>query len=105
LINVARGGVVREAALCQALASGQLAGAGLDVTEVEPLPAESSLWDDPKVMISPHVGAQSHRRVDDSTRLAAINLRRYQTGLPPYNLVDKRLGFPHPSTAYRGQGR
>lgn len=103
LINVARGAVVREQALCDALASGHLAGAGLDVTEVEPLPPESPLWDDPKVMISPHVGAQSYRRVDDSTRVAAINLRRYQAGQTPYNLVDKRLGFPHPSAAYRGQ--
>lgn len=103
LINVARGAVVREAALGGALASGHLAGAGLDVTEIEPLAPESPLWDDPKVMISPHVGAQSYRRVDDSTRLAALNLRRYQAGLPPYNRVDKRLGFPHPSETYRGQ--
>ncbi|MDV6033823.1 MAG: D-2-hydroxyacid dehydrogenase [Phycisphaera sp. RhM] len=103
LINVARGSVVQEQALCEALASGHLAGAGLDVTEVEPLPPESLLWDDPKVMISPHVGAQSARRVDDSTALAVINLRRYQSGLPVYNRVDKRLGFPHPSSVYRGQ--
>ncbi|QEF97052.1 Glycerate dehydrogenase [Stieleria maiorica] len=103
LINVARGSVVQEQALCDALASGHLAGAGLDVTEVEPLPPESKLWDDPKVMISPHVGAQSHRRVDDSTALAVINLKRYQAGEPVYNRVDKRLGFPHPSAVYRGQ--
>lgn len=105
LINVARGAVVREQSLCDALASGHLAGAGLDVTEVEPLPPESLLWDDPKVMISPHVGAQSYRRVDDSTALAVINLKRYQSGLPVYNRVDKRLGFPHPSAAYRGEDR
>jgi D-3-phosphoglycerate dehydrogenase len=103
LINVARGAVVQETPLCQALSSGHLAGAGLDVTEVEPLPSESLLWDDPKVMISPHVGAQSYRRVDDSTALAVINLKRYLSGQPVYNRVDKRLGFPHPSAAYRGQ--
>lgn len=103
LINVARGGVVQEAALCDSLASGHLAGAGLDVTEVEPLPSDSLLWDDPKVMISPHVGAQSYRRVDDSTDLAVINLRRYQSGQSIYNRVDKRLGFPHPSDVYRGE--
>lgn len=103
LVNVARGAVVQEAALCDALQSGQLAGAGLDVTEVEPLPPESLLWDDPKVMISPHVGAQSFRRVDDSTAMAAINLKRYQRGLTPYNLVDKTLGFPKPADLYRGQ--
>jgi D-3-phosphoglycerate dehydrogenase len=103
LVNVARGGVVHEAALCQALASGQLAGAGVDVTEVEPLPPESSLWDDPKVMISPHVGAQSSRRVDDTIRLVQVNLQRYQAGVPVYNRVDKQLGFPHPSVVFRGQ--
>ena len=103
LINVARGGVVQETPLCEALASGHLAGAGLDVTEIEPLPPESLLWDDPNVMISPHVGAQSYRRVDDSTDLAVINLRRYQSGQPVYNRVDKRLGFPHPSAVYRGE--
>lgn len=103
LINVARGAIVSERALCGALSSGQLAGAGLDVTEVEPLPPESPLWDDPKVMISPHVGAQSYRRVDDSTALAAINLKRFLRGEPVYNRVDKRLGFPHPSVVYRNQ--
>ncbi|MCC9602713.1 D-2-hydroxyacid dehydrogenase [Stieleria sp. JC731] len=103
LINVARGAIVQEAALCAALESGHLAGAGLDVTEVEPLPEDSLLWDDPKVMISPHVGAQSNRRVDDSTNMTAINLKRYQAGLPVYNRVDKQLGFPHPSAAYRGE--
>ena len=103
LINVARGAVVEEDALVAALASGHLAGAGLDVTEVEPLPEDSLLWDDPKVMISPHVGAQSYRRVDDSTALAAINLKRYRNGQSLYNRVDKKLGFPHPSAIYRGQ--
>ncbi|MEM0925630.1 MAG: D-2-hydroxyacid dehydrogenase [Planctomycetota bacterium] len=103
LINVARGAVVEEQALCEALASGRLAGAGLDVTEVEPLPPESPLWDNPSVMISPHVGAQSFRRVDDSTALAAINLKRYLRGIAPYNRVDKQLGFPHPADCYRGE--
>ncbi len=103
LINVARGSVVVEDALVEALASGQLAGAGLDVTEVEPLSPSSLLWDDPKVIITPHVGAQSSRRVDDTTDLACINLRRHVAGEPPYNRVDKRLGFPHPSVVWRGQ--
>ena len=101
LINVARGAVVVEDALVAALQSGQLAGAGLDVTEVEPLPADSLLWDDPKVMISPHVGAQSSRRVDDTTDLACANLKRHLCGDLPYNRVDKVLGFPHPSVVWR----
>ncbi|MEL6106853.1 MAG: D-2-hydroxyacid dehydrogenase [Planctomycetota bacterium] len=101
LINVARGAVVLEDALVEALSSGRLAAAGLDVTEVEPLPAESLLWDNPQVMISPHVGAQSFRRVDDTVDLVSINLKRFQSGEPLLNRVDKRLGFPHPSVVYR----
>jgi D-3-phosphoglycerate dehydrogenase len=101
LINVARGAVVVEEALVDVLKSGQLGGAGLDVTEVEPLSPESLLWDDPKVMISPHVGAQSSRRVDDTTDFACVNLERYLRGELPYNRVDKVLGFPHPSVVWR----
>lgn len=103
LVNVARGAVLVESALVSVLASGHLAGAGLDVTEVEPLAQSSMLWDDPKVIITPHVGAQSDRRVDDSTDLACINLKRFLSGKQPYNVVDKSLGFPHPSDAYRGE--
>ncbi len=103
LVNVARGSVVVESALVDALQSGHLAGAALDVTEVEPLSPDSLLWDDPKVLITPHVGAQSYRRVSDTTDLVAINLRRYLNGQPPYNRVDKQLGFPHPSVVYRGE--
>ena len=103
LINVARGAVVRESALVAALQSGHLAGAGLDVTEIEPLSDTSLLWDDPRVIITPHVGAQSARRVDDTTQLACINLRRFLSDKPLYNRVDKRLGFPHPSATWRGE--
>lgn len=96
LINVARGQVVDESALVTALADGHLAGAGLDVTFEEPLPQESPLWSMKNVLITPHVGAQSATRVDDSTQLACRNLRRYLDGKQLINLVDKRLGFPHP---------
>ena len=101
LINVARGAVVVEQALVAALASGHLSGAGLDVTENEPLAPSSLLWDDPKVIITPHVGAQSARRNDDATDLACLNLRRFFAGSAPYNHVDKKLGFPHPSVVWR----
>jgi D-3-phosphoglycerate dehydrogenase len=100
LINVARGQCVNEDDLIDALESGRLAGAGLDVTAVEPLPAESRLYDHPNVLITPHVGAQSVPRYDDSTRLICENLRRYLAGEPLYNIVDKKLGFPHPSVLY-----
>ncbi|HAN97294.1 MAG TPA: D-2-hydroxyacid dehydrogenase [Planctomycetaceae bacterium] len=101
LINVARGPVVDEAALIERLESGHLAGAGLDVTEIEPLPTTSRLWELPNVLITPHVGAQSRSRVDDSTKLFCVNLVRRRQGKPLLNRVDKRLGFPEPSVRAR----
>jgi D-3-phosphoglycerate dehydrogenase len=102
LINVARGEVVKESALVSALQSGHLGGAGLDVTEIEPLPASSPLWDLPNVLITPHVGAQSRRRADDTTSLIYDNLRRYFSGQKLFNVVDKTLGYPTPA-ARRGE--
>ncbi|MDX1945705.1 MAG: D-2-hydroxyacid dehydrogenase [Pirellulaceae bacterium] len=101
-INVARGPIVVEADLIAALQSGQLGAAGVDVTEIEPLPADSPLWESPNVLITPHVGAQSARRADDTTDLVCENLRRYFAGRPLINLVDKRLGYPTPA-ARRGE--
>jgi len=94
LINVARGQVVDESALVEALNSGHLRAAGLDVAEVEPLPSDSPLWTMPQVMITPHVGAQSHRRVSDTVDFFCKNLHRFRSGQPLRNLVDKQLGFP-----------
>lgn len=94
LVNVARGPLVVEEALADALESGHLAGAALDVTETEPLPPESRLWAFPNCVITPHVAGQSARRIDDMTDFFCENLRRYRTGEPLLNLVDKRLGFP-----------
>ena len=96
LINVARGPVVIESDLIEAIESGQLGAAGLDVTEVEPLPKASRLWDLPTVVITPHVGAQSRHRVNITTDFAAENLRRFLNRQPLLNLVDMRLGFPRP---------
>ena len=94
LVNVARGPVVVEQDLIQALRSGHLAGAGLDVTQQEPLPESSPLWDLPQVIITPHVGAQSRHRYDDVTNFFCQNLALMRAGKPLLNLVDKRLGFP-----------
>ncbi|MBX7168789.1 MAG: D-2-hydroxyacid dehydrogenase [Pirellulales bacterium] len=94
VVNVARGPIVVEQALAGALESGHLGGAALDVTETEPLPSTSRLWDLPNVIITPHVGGQSARRIDDMTRFFCENLRRWHAGLPLNNLVDKRLGYP-----------
>jgi D-3-phosphoglycerate dehydrogenase len=94
LVNVARGGLVVEPDLCAALESGHLWGAGIDVTQEEPLPQTSALWDAPRLIITPHVGGQRASRIDDMTALFCENLRRYQAREPLINRVDKRLGFP-----------
>lgn len=94
LCNVARGPLVIEADLVAALESGHLGGAVMDVTEKEPLPTDSKLWDQPNVIITPHVGGQSKRRLDNGTNFFCENLRRYLAGEPLKNLVDKQLGFP-----------
>lgn len=93
-INVARGQVVVERDLVAALQSGHLGAAGLDVTQVEPLPASSPLWDMPNVLITPHVGAQSATRYDDVTDFFCENLRRFLSGHELLQVVDKHLGFP-----------
>ncbi len=100
LINVARGACVKEVDLCDYIANGHLAGAGLDVTQVEPLPEDSPLWGFDNVLITPHVGAQAGPRTDDTVRLINENLKRYFAGQSLYNIVDKSLGFPHPSVLY-----
>ena len=94
LINVARGPVVVEEDLIDALRSRRLSAAGLDVTEIEPLPETSPLWEMSNVIITPHVGAQSADRVDLTTDFFCENLKRFREGKPLLNLVDKRLGFP-----------
>jgi D-3-phosphoglycerate dehydrogenase len=96
VVNMARGPLVVEKDLVAALESGHLAGAAMDVTEIEPLPTSSPLWDLPNVIITPHVGGQAATRIDDMTDLFCDNLRRYVEGRPLRNFVDKRLGFPVP---------
>ena len=101
LANMARGPLVVEADLVEALDNGRLAGAVMDVTAVEPLPTTSKLWDLPGVIITPHVAGQSGWRIDNMTRLFCRNLRRWQAGLPLVNyLSDKRLGFPIRGAGY-----
>jgi phosphoglycerate dehydrogenase-like enzyme len=96
LINVGRGSVVNTDALVDSLSSGRLAAAGLDVVEPEPLPPESPLWQLPNVLLTPHVGAQSERRVPLTVDLFCENFQRYRQGRSLLNLVDKQLGFPRP---------
>ena len=92
-VNVGRGQSVVQDELIGALRSGRLGGAGLDVTDPEPLPADSSLWQMPNVILTPHVSAQSD--VDDSVRMvvAVENLRRYVAGEKMLSVVDVVRGY------------
>jgi D-3-phosphoglycerate dehydrogenase len=94
IVNVARGKLMVERDIIAALEMGALAGFATDVTEVEPLDVHSSLWSLPNVIITPHVGGQSARRIDDMTNFFCENLRRRAAKKPLLNLVDKQLGFP-----------
>ncbi|HZT83719.1 MAG TPA: NAD(P)-dependent oxidoreductase, partial [Gemmataceae bacterium] len=92
-INVARGGVVRTPALVKALAAKKLAGAGLDVTDPEPLPDGHPLWKMGNVVISPHIGGQSPEGLERQWRLWRENVRRFVAGEPLLCVVDKGKGY------------
>jgi phosphoglycerate dehydrogenase-like enzyme len=85
LVNVARGEIVDEAALTAALQGGRLAGAGLDVYEVEPLPSDSPLWDMPNVIVSPHIAGGGSTGYPMHRKLFEQNLKRLRTGEPLIN--------------------
>jgi phosphoglycerate dehydrogenase-like enzyme len=93
VVNVARGGIVDEDALAEALRGGTLRGAGLDVFATEPLPLSSPLWGLPNTLLLPHVSGTSHRFWRRETDLIAENLRRYLAGERLLNTVDKHAGY------------
>ncbi len=93
LVNIARGSIVDEAALIRALREGWIGGAGLDVFEQEPLPADSPLWKLENALISPHVAGFTPRYDERAADLFAQNLRRYLAGEGLLNLVDKTRGY------------
>jgi phosphoglycerate dehydrogenase-like enzyme len=93
LINIARGGIVQTPALVSALDNRRIAGAGLDVTDPEPLPDDHRLWKLDNVVISPHVGAQSPGAGDRQWRLFRENIRRFVAGEALLGVVDKEKGF------------
>jgi phosphoglycerate dehydrogenase-like enzyme len=94
LVNVARGSVVDEDALVDALRRGAIAGAALDVFHEEPLPAASPLWHLPNVILTPHVAGVTPRYFERALELFTDNLERYLAGRPVRNLVDPALGYP-----------
>ena len=91
LINVGRGVIVDLADLTAALQAGEIAGAGLDVFETEPLPPEHPLWRMPNVIITPHCAAASPRVPERHEQTLLENLRRFVAGQPLLNVVDKRM--------------
>ena len=95
LINIARGEIIDQGTLIKALREGWIAGAGLDVFETEPLPADSELWGLPNVILSSHISSWTDmdRRSQRVVGLFCENLRRYLAGEQLLNVVDREKGY------------
>lgn len=93
LINIARGAIVNEKELITALRRKIIAGAALDVTEREPLPAQSPLWKMRNVVITPHHSGLSEKYMDRAIELFAKNLKQFLAGKPLLTKVDKIRGY------------
>jgi phosphoglycerate dehydrogenase-like enzyme len=93
LVNVGRGPTVVESDLVDALGAGTIAGAALDVFEVEPLPAESPLWSMPNVLVSPHMSGDYIGFEVDMMAVFTDNLARWLRGEPLHNVVDPAVGY------------
>ena len=89
LVNLARGAVVDQDALIAALTEGRIAGAGIDVTTPEPLPADHPLWDTPNLLITPHFSAKLTDRSERSLKIIIDNLHRYRTGQQMLNRISE----------------
>ncbi|AEF81273.1 D-2-hydroxyacid dehydrogenase [Leadbettera azotonutricia] len=92
-VNVGRGPTNDEAAMMEALKSGRLAAALLDVTSVEPLPKDSPLWDMENVIITPHYAGTRNNYAAFAMEITLENLKRYNKGQPLEHLVDKKAGY------------
>lgn len=93
IINIGRGGLIDEAALTRALKEKRIAGAGLDVTAVEPLPPDSPLWDLDNVIISPHISGGMEDYIARATDVFCKNLDKYLNGKRLTNIIDKKKGY------------
>ena len=89
LVNVGRGGIIDQAALIEALRTGRIAGAGLDVTDPEPLNADSPLWDMENVILTPHCSGARKNYYDVGCELFAENLRHFLSGHELINSIDR----------------
>lgn len=95
LLNVGRGTTVNTADLCEALNNEIIGGAGLDVTDIEPLPSESPLWDAKNLVLTPHVSGGYHlnETLERIRKIALTNLKAYYEGRPLINMVDFSTGY------------
>ncbi|MCJ8507138.1 glyoxylate/hydroxypyruvate reductase A [Rhizobium lemnae] len=91
LVHAGRGRQLDHNALLEALASGQLSNAWLDVTEPEPLPAEHPFWNHQQIVLTPHIACQT--RADDGARHVIAGIRAHKAGLPIPGLVDRTRGY------------
>ena len=90
MINMARGGLIDEDALIEALVTGEIAAAGLDVYQTEPLPPDSRLWDLRNVMLTPHMTPRMPDKTQRSIDTITENVRRYRAGEPMLNAMTRR---------------
>lgn len=93
LVNIARGGLVDTDALVAALAEGRILGAGLDVTDPEPLPDGHPLWEEPRALITPHTADTIEMIRPLLGERVEINVHRLALGLPLEGLVDAHAGY------------
>ena len=95
LLNVGRGTAICQEALCDALESGRLGGAGLDVTDPEPLPPEHRLWHAPNLLLTPHVSGGYHfpETLERIVRISADNLAAFVQHRPMTSVVDFQTGY------------
>lgn len=92
-MNIGRGAVVDTDALIEALESGHLGGAGLDVTDPEPLPDGHKLWTTPNVIITPHIAGLTEKYLERSVDMLITNAERFKKGEKLLNAVDLAKGY------------
>ncbi|MBM7785495.1 D-isomer specific 2-hydroxyacid dehydrogenase family protein [Tenggerimyces flavus] len=93
LVNIARGSLIDTTALVAALAAGSIAGAGLDVTDPEPLPDGHPLWSEPRALITPHSANPTHMLYPALARRVADNITHFTAGKPLLGVVDPSRGY------------
>lgn len=93
LVNISRGALIDEPALIAAMRAGRIAGAGLDVTSVDPIPQDSPLWDLPNTIITPHIATESVKMSDAVVDFWCDNVRRFAESQPLLGVMDRQAGY------------